>query len=123
MRKILLWLATFGWAYLIFYLTSIPNFKISPDSWTNSLISNASHFAFFGVQAVLLHLSLRASQSHVSPTLAIIMTSFYGILDELRQWNIPGRTTDPWDWLLDTLGAIVFLAILRKYYLSRGKLV
>jgi VanZ family protein len=43
------------------------------------------------------------------------MTSLYGLLIELVQRGIPGRSADPVDWLLDTTGALVFLFVFRKY--------
>ncbi len=102
------WLLTFAWAYLIWYLTGIPNLKLSHDSLLNYLISASSHFSFFGVQAILVFFSTR------NKNWSIMLTSLYGVLDELRQIQIPGRTADPVDWALDTLGAIIFLAITKK---------
>jgi len=33
------------------------------------------------------------------------IASGYGVLDELHQYFVPGRTCDIWDWVADTLGA------------------
>jgi hypothetical protein len=110
MRKTIQWIFVFGWAYLIFYLTSIPNFKVSDNSVMSFLISSAGHFFFFGIQGALLYGAL-PSQSGV----ALTLTSLYGVIDELHQRNIPGRSADPLDWILDTLGALVFIFLMRKY--------
>ena len=72
-----------------------------------------AHFTFFGVQAMFLFFALRTNIS------ALILSSAYGLIIELTQRTIPGRSADPLDWLLDTLGAIVFLGIITKYENSR----
>lgn len=109
MKKYLLWLATAAWAVLIFYLTSIPNLRLTENTLVNILIANGSHFFFFGVQGALLY----ASHKHV--TSAITLTSLYGVIDELHQISVPGRTADVADWVMDTFGALVFVLIVRKY--------
>lgn len=35
------------------------------------------------------------------------IASAYGISDELHQSFVPGRDCNVWDWLADTLGAII----------------
>lgn len=115
MKKLILWILTFAWGYLIFYLTSIPNLKISENDLVSFTISNGSHFGYFGVLAILLYFALPATILAIKSDIAAIsLTSIYGILDELHQIKVPGRTADPLDWLVDTLGAIFFLAILNK---------
>lgn len=105
------WILSLAWAILIFYLTSIPNLKVSEDTLISSILSNMGHFLFFGVQAVLLRFALASSTS----LMPVGLTSLYGILDELHQIKIPGRSADPVDWVLDTLGACVFVYLFRKY--------
>ena len=78
--------------------------------WLNSLMMMSAHFIFFGIQAVLLFLS------SLHTPYCILTTSIYGLLIELVQSTVPGRSADPVDWILDTLGAIVFLGILNKYF-------
>ncbi|HYD83482.1 MAG TPA: VanZ family protein, partial [Opitutus sp.] len=38
---------------------------------------------------------------------AILIVSVFGVTDELHQHFTPGRSMDVWDWVADTLGAIV----------------
>ncbi len=99
-----------AWAFLIWYLTSLPDLTLAPNAFLANLFSSSAHLTFFGVQAVLLKLAL--SPGGQQTTLPLALTSFYGIVIELNQTTIPGRSADPFDWLLDTLGAYVFLAIL-----------
>lgn len=110
MKKIFLWLFTIGWVALIWRLTTVPDFHPSPDTLLSFFISNGGHFFFFGILAVLLKLSFNAKKTF----LPITITALYGITIEIVQRSIPGRSFSLIDWSLDILGAIVFLAILRK---------
>ena len=115
MKKPFLWFLTFSWAYLIFYLTSIPSPKVTDNEIIGYLLSGGEHFFFFGIQAVLLFLSLPKKILNLSVTfVAVTLTSLFGLWDELHQLRIVGRTADPIDWVLDTFGAILFLVILNK---------
>lgn len=113
MKKISLWLATLSWAYYTFYLTTIPNFHPSADTTFSWILSNGGHFFFFGVLAVLLFLSL--PKKIYTLHLSIVISSLYGLFIEFVQLNIPGRSYDLVDWGLDTLGAIIFIYILKKF--------
>jgi VanZ family protein len=114
-KKIILWVITFAWAYYIFYLTSIPNYKVVDNDILGLLISSSGHFIFFGIQSILLFLALPQKLFLIpAATLAVIFTSLFGIFDELHQLRVVGRSADPIDWILDTLGAIIFLVILNK---------
>ena len=105
MNKIVLWFLTLSWASLTFYLTTIPNFHPSNDTFVSWLLSNGGHFFFFGVIAILIP---------VKKYYAISLTSLYGLAIEFIQRGIPGRSFGLSDWALDTLGAITFLFLLKK---------
>lgn len=47
--------------------------------------------------------------------LTVVITSLYGISDEFHQSFVPGRTPDVYDWITDTLGALLACA----FYLWR----
>lgn len=103
MQNKFLWFLTLSWAGLTLYLTTIPNFSPSADTFFSWLISNGGHFFFFGVLAVLLKLD------KLSTINSILLTSIYGLVIEYIQLTVPGRSFDLIDWSLDTLGAILFL--------------
>jgi len=105
MQKIFWWVATISWAYLIFYLTTIPDFHPSSDTFVSWLLSNGGHFFFFGILALLIPLTY---------SLSLSLTSLYGLLIELAQRGIPGRSFSLVDFSLDTLGAVAFLFIYKK---------
>lgn len=101
------------WAAFTWHLTTTPNLVVAPENWLNTLLMMGGHFTFFGVQAVLLRPITRY---------ALFMTSAYGLIIELVQLGVPGRSADPLDWLLDTLGAITFLFVLNKLQSKQIKL-
>lgn len=112
MQNKFLWFLTLSWAGLTLYLTTIPNFSPSPDTLFSWVISNGGHFFFFGVLAVLLKLD------KLSTINSILLTSIYGLIIEYIQLGIPGRSFDLGDWILDTLGAVVFLCFMIKFNLT-----
>ncbi|MFZ2199835.1 MAG: VanZ family protein [Microgenomates group bacterium] len=109
MRKVFLWFLTLLWAGLTLYLTTIPNFSPSPDSTLSWILSNGGHFFFFGTLAILFKLD------KITNINSVLLTSIYGIVIEYIQLNVPGRSFNFADWLLDTLGAIIFIGIITKY--------
>lgn len=108
MQKTLLVVTNIVWAALTWRLTTTPNLVVAPENLLNTIIMMGGHFTFFGVQAVLLKLS----SDKTIPSL--LTASLYGLIIEFVQLSVPGRSGDPVDWILDTLGAITFLAILKK---------
>lgn len=69
------------------------------------LLSNGGHLFFFGILACLIP---------ISPLWSLTATIFYGLLIELIQRGIPGRSFSLLDLGIDILGAIVFLALAKK---------
>lgn len=113
MNKRFAFIASIAWAALTWRLTTTPNLVIAPENLLNTLIMMGGHFTFFGVQAVLIYLTLP------SQLVAFTLTSLYGLSIELVQRHIPGRSADPLDLLLDMVGAIVFLGILKRLILGK----
>lgn len=115
MKKYLLWLLTLSWALLIWHLTTTPQIVVTEDFWLQEVLMMGAHFAFFGLQAMFLFYALPTSIYNLSSSFcALILSSTYGLIIEFAQRTIPGRSADPLDWMLDTLGAIAFLFILKK---------
>lgn len=100
------WLATLVWAVLIWYLTTIPDFRPVNNSYLSMLFSSGGHFFFFGVLALLTPLSLATS---------LTTTTIYGLSIELVQRTIPGRSFSLFDLALDAFGAFVFVYSMRRY--------
>jgi VanZ family protein len=43
----------------------------------------------------------------LAPLLTMLISSVYGVTDEFHQYFVPGRDCNVWDWLADTLGALL----------------
>jgi VanZ family protein len=106
---------------IIFAGSSIPSknipgiFSLTPDK----LI----HCAEYAVLGFFLYHWLRLEFTSFSPakisTMTFFIGSVIGIADENYQRLTPGRTTNFWDWVLDSVG--VFFIIALMHYLSRNK--
>ena len=101
------------WTWLTWYLTGIPNLRVTPDSLLQFIISKGSHIFFFGVDGVLIYLALSVKTKYRF-LLALVLTSVFGAATELHQHFVPGRHMDIRDWVLDTLSTLAFLFILKK---------
>lgn len=53
-------------------------------------------------------------KTHGFLTLLVVIgiASAYGIIDEIHQSFVPGRDCNVWDWLADTIGAILGAALM-----------
>ena len=109
------------WAALIFLLSSssldqVPTLDLF-------LADKAAHVVFFGVLALLLFRVFRrwsALSWGRAAMLAIVVTSLYGVLDEIHQSFVPGRSPELADWVADTTGACAGLAIVAMCCRIRG---
>ena len=63
------------------------------------------HFFYFGTMALLLVHGLGRRWFWM----ALVAVSLVGALDEWHQLYVPGRSSSPWDWATDVLGAAVFV--------------
>lgn len=119
MKKTVIILLNLLWASLTWRLTTTPNLVVAPENWLNTLMMMGGHFTFFGVQAVLLRYMIHDIRyTKYSNYISIAAASLYGLIIELVQLSVPGRSADPFDWLLDTLGTITFLAIMNNIKIS-----
>lgn len=115
MQKAILIFLNLSWAALTWRLTTTPNLVVAPENLLNTIIMMGGHFTFFGTQAVLLRLFIYdLRNTNYSDYISIAVASSYGLLIEFVQLGIPGRSADPVDWILDTVGAMTFLFILKK---------
>ena len=66
------------------------------------------HFALYGLMATLVaRVHAVARTRPLGMYAAILIVSVFGVTDELHQHFTPGRTMDVWDWVADTLGAMM----------------
>lgn len=113
-RRGLWWLAAFGWAALIFWLSSSPDAQGGAD--VLGLLpfgDKLAHALAFGVLATFAYLASGRFW------LALGLAAAYGLTDELHQAFVPGRSPDVRDWLADALGALLALSAVR--YLTQAR--
>ncbi len=99
------WLMVVVWVAFVELLTSLPGSAL-PTVTLPFRIDWVAHFCLYGVLGLLLARAARVSlwpwQRLVLLALAI---SAFGVLDELHQLFIPGRSAEVMDWLMDTTGS------------------
>jgi len=69
------------------------------------------HFTAYFVLAVTTGLWFSSPSWRKWPVrillITILMSSIYGVIDEIHQFYVPGRDCNVWDWIADTLGAVL----------------
>ena len=109
----------FYWIFL-FTLTTLPTHSV-PAVGVNDKVEHM--LAYFGLSFLLYLALLFQKKSSTLKKNAILFTLLfvfaYGILDEVHQLLIPGRSCELLDFLADILGSVIgviVLKILIKFY-------
>ena len=110
-RALVLWGPVALYALAIFVESSISRVPAFPSGFTDK----DGHALLYGGLAVLVlraasgarwdGVTLRAAAA------AVAFASVYGITDEFHQWFVPGRTADVYDWVADSTGAAIAVAV------------
>jgi VanZ family protein len=108
------------WVILLI-LTSLP----SGMAVTVNVSDKANHFGAYGLLSVLLFLTMNFQTKYPflkrnANWLTVLIASTYGILDELHQMLVPGRSCEFLDWFADfsgsLLGVLIIQWLLKRYY-------
>ncbi len=111
LRRLSLLLAL-AWMAVLFYLSHQPTLA------TPMLFSGQDKLFHALAYAVLGFLLLGSRQlsgngfNTAQVRSSILIASLYGISDEFHQYFVPGRSADVWDWVADTLGAVIAVSLL-----------
>jgi VanZ family protein len=81
-------------------------------------IDKVGHFAVFGLLAILI----ARTQPRKRWWWGFVIASAYGAADEWRQSFTPGRFVEFGDWIADTLGAAVGVAVYARWSRFRNAL-
>lgn len=102
------WLPPILWMGVIFVASSLPGNELGA-------VSDYSLFGHLGEYAILGVLLFLAARRTWPMRTAVLFTaaaaSAYGVTDELHQILTPGRMPDPADWVTDTVGALLGIAL------------
>jgi VanZ family protein len=97
---------------VIFILTSLPiDIAINLD-----VSDKIEHFGAYGVLSFLLFFTLSFQKKiplfkEFPATFTLVFASLYGMIDELHQLFVPGRSADIKDWIADFLGSLLAVLI------------
>jgi VanZ family protein len=102
------WIPVVLWACVIFALSQIPSLGTGLGTW-DLVLRKLAHAAEY---ALLAALAWRASRSL---PVALLFASGYAATDEFHQTFVRGREGTPRDWAIDTAGALIGLAFVRRW--------
>jgi len=108
MNKFVNYLPTLLWMLVIFYFSSRSTAIITGTNQTRFLILKSFHLIEYAVLGILLFRNFRKT------SWVIFVGYLYAISDEVHQYFVPGRTSKFQDTLIDLLGIIIGLLIVRQ---------
>jgi len=106
-----------GWMAVIFVGSSIPGTDM-PSELPPDYMMHFLEYLILGLfTAYWANMDIFRKSSKASVLYASVIASGYAIVDELHQYFVPGRCTDPRDWLADTIGGLtgaIFLVVVMR---------
>lgn len=97
-------------ALSILILSSIPNLSI-PNPNKINFGDKILHAVEYGIFSLFLWWSLSHHSNETvrkySPMIALFIAISWGAFDEFYQSTVPGRLSDSFDWIADTIGACI----------------
>lgn len=103
--KTLGWVGLVVWSGVLFVTSATPSDDLG---WASFLPDYIWHGGAYALHGALARLALwRPGERLLSPRLfwAVLLSSLYGLSDEVHQSFIPGRDASVVDWTVDTIGA------------------
>jgi len=119
-KNTLVYLPLIVYWIILFTATSIPAQSVPSFGVGDKF----NHFFAYFILAVLLYLTLSFQEKSLliqrnDALLTIVIVLLYGVLDELHQMLIPGRSAEFLDWAADAVGAIcgvlIISSLLKKF--------
>ena len=106
------WVPVLAYVALIFSLSSIPGAKVPGPFPFMDKLAHLLEYSLFGL---LVGRAIRftwAGAGRLVMTLgAVGIGAVTALLDELYQRGVPGRSSDPYDWLVDVLAVTMAVVI------------
>ena len=98
------WAPVVLWAALIFVFSSIPDLGTGLGTW-DTVLRKLAHTAEYAILGGLIFRAVRSAPA------AVLLASAYAVTDEVHQAFVTGRHGSPLDWLVDTAGAVLGVAL------------
>jgi len=89
---------------MIFALSSVPDLGTGLGTW-DFVLRKLAHTAEYAVLGALLVRAVRHAPA------ALVLASAFAATDEIHQTFVAGRHGSPVDWLIDTAGAAIGVAL------------
>lgn len=118
MKKLFAWAPPLFWAAMIYYLSDQPQLPATPGG---------DKLAHLGTYLVLGALAVRALYLGTGASIAVgalaggFFATWYGILDEVHQSFVPGRSSSVEDVLADAAGALLGTLLAYAIYRRRAR--
>jgi VanZ family protein len=92
---------------------------------TRDVSDKLLHFGAYGLLSVFLYLNLHFQNrfeifSKYPAFFTVLIASMYGLLDEIHQMYVPGRSAEFLDWVADFSGSLMAVLI-TEYLIKRFK--
>jgi VanZ family protein len=115
MIKILDSLALLGYCAIIFWLSHQPTL---PVPMLFEYQDKLHHFTAYFLMGILASRTFRhfVKPPFILAIVSLVFCSLYGISDEWHQSFVEGRQADAWDWVADTFGTFMAMALLTRFY-------
>lgn len=109
MKKLTDFMILLGYCALIYWLSNQPSL-VAP-MWFEYQ-DKVHHAGAYGVMALLVWRNLHfVAQPVMRAVLAVLFCSLFGVSDEWHQSFIEGRSSEVADWIADTGGAMLAIAL------------
>lgn len=96
------------WPLLIAALVIVASSRSRVAAPGISNIDKVGHFLVYGLLATLV---CRMRPGWRGALIGLVAASLFGVTDEWHQSYVPGRSSDPMDWVADTLGAALAVSL------------
>jgi VanZ family protein len=107
--RINVWIPVVLWAGLIFALSAVPNLGTGLGTW-DFVLRKIAHTLEYAILGALVFRATRRAP------VAIALASAYAVTDEFHQTFVGGRHGSPVDWLIDTAGVLIGVAVASRVW-------
>lgn len=101
---------------LIFYLSHQPSLGTGLGVW-DLILRKGAHITAFGLLCLLWYRALGPGRL----VAAVAITLAYAATDEYHQTFVEGRHGTPVDWLIDAVGVVIAVALIRRHQQRRPR--
>lgn len=116
MKRLAPWAPAFGWALFLLWLGGRP----TGAGIAIPGLDKVAHFGLYGVLGGLAGRGWLRAARMPGALVVVLAACAVGVIDELHQIRVPGRTADPLDFVADAAGVLIGFAAGRRRP-ARGK--